>query len=176
MVSLFGSNNYTKDAIYEMQLQVHEIFKSQNPEFFDVVFEIEGKIICNSSTFKSMLSDRWTSKNEPIKINDYKFVDFKQFLTYIYSGECSLTNENIFIMLDMAEFYQVKQFKEFNDRYLSKMELNLQNVFYFLEISAKYSNLVEMNKSLNAFISKDFTNFIKCDGFLKASKFAIEGF
>uniref|UniRef100_A0A914Q909 BTB domain-containing protein n=1 Tax=Panagrolaimus davidi TaxID=227884 RepID=A0A914Q909_9BILA len=80
--------------------QLEAAFKSQDPELFDIVFEIEGKklyadkliLSINSSTFKSMLSDRWISKNNSIKIETYKFEDFKELLTFIYSGECNLTS------------------------------------------------------------------------------------
>uniref|UniRef100_A0AC35F4K7 BTB domain-containing protein n=1 Tax=Panagrolaimus sp. PS1159 TaxID=55785 RepID=A0AC35F4K7_9BILA len=102
------------DILQEIQLQLYEAFNSQNPELFDTVFEIDGKklyaeklrLSLISSTFNSMLSDRWISKNDVIPIKDYSFNDFKEFLTFLYSGECQLNDKNIFTMIDIAEFYQ----------------------------------------------------------------------
>uniref|UniRef100_A0AC35FYC8 BTB domain-containing protein n=1 Tax=Panagrolaimus sp. PS1159 TaxID=55785 RepID=A0AC35FYC8_9BILA len=68
-------------------MECFEIFKAQNSEDFDVAFEIDGKKLYAdksrltkiSPTFKSMLSDRWISKNDTISIKDYSFRDFKKF-------------------------------------------------------------------------------------------------
>uniref|UniRef100_A0A914Q7D3 BTB domain-containing protein n=1 Tax=Panagrolaimus davidi TaxID=227884 RepID=A0A914Q7D3_9BILA len=130
--------------INKLQSQFEAAFKSQDPELFDIVFDFEGKklyadkliLSINSSTFKSMLSDRWISKNNSIKIETYKFDDFKELLSFIYSGKCKITNENIFTILDMSEFYQIEDLKELCEEYLSKiLELNLTNIFQIIEIS-----------------------------------------
>uniref|UniRef100_A0A914QNR9 BTB domain-containing protein n=1 Tax=Panagrolaimus davidi TaxID=227884 RepID=A0A914QNR9_9BILA len=92
------SMNYIK----KLQPQLVAAFKSQDPELFDIVFDIEGKKLYADklilSIFKSMLSNRWISKNDAIKIKTYKFNDFKKLLTFIYSGECILTDANILTM------------------------------------------------------------------------------
>uniref|UniRef100_A0A914PYU8 BTB domain-containing protein n=1 Tax=Panagrolaimus davidi TaxID=227884 RepID=A0A914PYU8_9BILA len=157
--------------------QLVEAFKSQDPDLFDIVFEIEGKnlyadkliLSINSSTFKSMLSDRWISKNHSIKIETYKFDDFKKLLTFIYSGECNLTDENIFTILDMSEFYQIEDLKELCDEYLSKMELNLSNIIQLSEISNKYS-LIQMKEPIQNFIFPNFKIIVKSDEFLNTEK------
>uniref|UniRef100_A0A914PZ29 BTB domain-containing protein n=1 Tax=Panagrolaimus davidi TaxID=227884 RepID=A0A914PZ29_9BILA len=81
--------------LYENQMEYFENLKAQNPENFDVAFEIDGKKLYAhksrlskiSTTFESMLSDRWMSKDETIKIKTNKFDNFKEFITFIYSGE-----------------------------------------------------------------------------------------
>uniref|UniRef100_A0A914Q852 BTB domain-containing protein n=1 Tax=Panagrolaimus davidi TaxID=227884 RepID=A0A914Q852_9BILA len=157
--------------------QLEDAFKSQNPELFDIVFDFEGKklyadkliLSINSSTFKSMLSDRWICKNDAIKIKTYKFDDFKELLTFFYSGECNLTNQNIFTILDMAEFYQIEDLKEICAEYLSKIELNLSNVIQHFEILTKYS-MIEMKGPIQTFIFQNFKTIFKSDKFLNTEK------
>uniref|UniRef100_A0AC35GJL4 BTB domain-containing protein n=3 Tax=Panagrolaimus sp. PS1159 TaxID=55785 RepID=A0AC35GJL4_9BILA len=157
--------------INQFHPQIVAAFKSQDPELFDIVFEIEGKklyadkliLSLNSSTFKSMLSDRWISKNDAIKIETYKFDDFKELLTFIYSGKCKITNENI------SEFYQIQYLKELCEKYLSKMELNKSNIIQLLEISNKYS-IIQIKKPIQNFIFQNFKTIFKTDGFLNAEK------
>uniref|UniRef100_A0A914XZM5 BTB domain-containing protein n=1 Tax=Panagrolaimus superbus TaxID=310955 RepID=A0A914XZM5_9BILA len=136
----------------------YEIFKAQNPENgdFDVVFEIEGKKLyahksklCEvSSTFNEMLSERWTTPNEPINIQKNTFDDFKTFVTFIYSGEFEFDSNNIFTMVDIAECYDVKIFKKACEDYLLKTEWDLINVFPMLDLAFKYS-LEDLKKSLS---------------------------
>uniref|UniRef100_A0A914PEI6 BTB domain-containing protein n=1 Tax=Panagrolaimus davidi TaxID=227884 RepID=A0A914PEI6_9BILA len=156
-------------------------FKSQNPELFDVVFDIDGKklyahkyrLSMISSTFNSMLSDRWSFKNEAVSIKDYKFEDFKELLTFIYSGKCSINDINIFTMLDISEFYQTEHLKELCDEYLSKMEFNLSNIFKVLETSNTYS-LIKVKKAISSFITPHFTTLIKSNEFLNAKKMVMK--
>uniref|UniRef100_A0A914QNX4 BTB domain-containing protein n=1 Tax=Panagrolaimus davidi TaxID=227884 RepID=A0A914QNX4_9BILA len=172
-----------KQNLYEIQMECFEIFKAQNPEDFDVAFEIDGnKLYADKSrlskispTFKSMLSDRWHTKNDTISIKDYSFKDFKEFLTFIYSGECSLNNENIFDIIDIAEFYGVKIFKNACVEYLSKIPISVENVFEFFELSDKYS-LLKLKQSTDAFICKNFGNLLKSESFRKLSKSVMKGF
>uniref|UniRef100_A0A914QQ39 BTB domain-containing protein n=1 Tax=Panagrolaimus davidi TaxID=227884 RepID=A0A914QQ39_9BILA len=167
--------------INKFHRHLESAFESQDPELFDIVFEIEGKklyadkliLSINSSTFKSMLSDRWISKNDAIKIETYKFDDFKEMLIFIYSGKCNVTNENIFTILDMSEFYQIDNLKGLCEEYLSKMELNLANIFQLIETSNKYS-LIKMKEPIRTFIFQNFANMAKFEGFLKGDKSIIK--
>uniref|UniRef100_A0A914PNB3 BTB domain-containing protein n=1 Tax=Panagrolaimus davidi TaxID=227884 RepID=A0A914PNB3_9BILA len=164
--------------INKLRSQLEIAFKSQDLELIDIVFEIEGKklyadkliLSMNSSTFKSMLSDRWISKNDSIKIETYKYEDFKELLRFIYSGKCNITNENILTILDMSEFYQIEDLKELCDEYLSKMELNLSNIIQLFEISNKYS-LIQTKKPIQTFIFQNYANSAEFDGFLNAEKY-----
>uniref|UniRef100_A0A914QWB2 BTB domain-containing protein n=1 Tax=Panagrolaimus davidi TaxID=227884 RepID=A0A914QWB2_9BILA len=167
--------------INKFHRHLESAFESQDPELFDIVFEIEGKklyadkliLSINSSTFKSMLSDRWISKNDSIKIENYKFDDFKELLSFIYSGKCNITNENIFTILDMSEFYQIEDLKELCDEYLSKMELNLTNIIQLIETSNKYS-LIKIKEPIRTFIFQNFANMAKFEGFLNGDKSIIK--
>uniref|UniRef100_A0AC34G5B8 BTB domain-containing protein n=1 Tax=Panagrolaimus sp. ES5 TaxID=591445 RepID=A0AC34G5B8_9BILA len=132
-----------KETLYELQMERFEVFKTQDPEneHFDGVFEFNGKklyankfMICSiSSTFNSMLSKRWTKPDEPIIIQEYSYDDFKQLLTFIYSGECSLTADNIFAMVDIAEFYGILLLKKYCEEFLADVKLDAKNVFGYRE-------------------------------------------
>uniref|UniRef100_A0A914P0G9 BTB domain-containing protein n=1 Tax=Panagrolaimus davidi TaxID=227884 RepID=A0A914P0G9_9BILA len=113
----------------EMQRKFNDAFESQNPAMFDVVFDIDGKklyadklrLTLASTTFESMFSDRWGYKDDIIPIKNYKFDDFKGFLSFIYSAKCDLNDNNIMAILDMAAFYQIERLKELCEEYLSKI-------------------------------------------------------
>uniref|UniRef100_A0A914QMG3 BTB domain-containing protein n=1 Tax=Panagrolaimus davidi TaxID=227884 RepID=A0A914QMG3_9BILA len=164
-----------RNYFWELHIEKFETFKTQDPDTgdFDVVFEIgeknlyahKSKLCEVSSTFNVMLSDRWTtSPNEPNPIKDYTFDDFKEFITFIYSGECKFTHDNIFAMTDIAEFYDVKVFKKACENYLLSVERNLENVYQMFELSYKYS-LEDLKKSLFDFVSQNFLNFLHSEQF-----------
>jgi hypothetical protein len=165
--------------------QMYGTFKSQDPgrSFFDVAFDIDGKkIYANkfrlgsiSSTFNSMLSDRWSTKDDPIKIMNYSYEDFYQFLTFLYSGECDITDDNIYTMVDMAEYYNVELFKKSCDTFLSKMEITQQNVFRLINLSNKYS-MAKLTKPLLKFVSTTITTLIESNEFMELNKSNIKDF
>uniref|UniRef100_A0AC34FV76 BTB domain-containing protein n=1 Tax=Panagrolaimus sp. ES5 TaxID=591445 RepID=A0AC34FV76_9BILA len=159
-------------VLYEMQMERFEVFKTQDPEneHFDVVFEIKGKklyankfMICSiSSTFNSMLSKRWMLKDEPIPIQEYSYDDFKQLLTFIYSGECSLTAGNIFAMVDIAEFYGIKTLKKVAENFITNLAMDIKNVFQMIEVANKYS-LEKLKESVNRFVSQNLSTILKSE-------------
>uniref|UniRef100_A0A914P913 BTB domain-containing protein n=1 Tax=Panagrolaimus davidi TaxID=227884 RepID=A0A914P913_9BILA len=146
------------EDIYKMQQERFNIFKSQDRENgnFDVTFDIDGKkLFANkfmltsvSETLKAMLSDRWSNKDEAVKIEDYSYDDFYEFLHYLYTGCSDLTNENVFKLTDMAEYYGVPLLKEVCDKFLSEMKYNLGNIEEMLQFAAKYS-LTKMKAALS---------------------------
>uniref|UniRef100_A0AC34FG98 BTB domain-containing protein n=1 Tax=Panagrolaimus sp. ES5 TaxID=591445 RepID=A0AC34FG98_9BILA len=175
--------NTAAKNVLELQLIKFDLFKTQDPENarFDVIFELDGKLLYAhksvlnlvSDTFDSMLSERWTSKDEPIKIEDYTFDVFYQFITFLYSGECQPTNKNIFSMIDIAEFYNVKCFKNYCDEFVSKVKFNGKNIFTFLEVADKYS-LPQLNAALQKFIANDFDQILNSEAILASKRSVIE--
>uniref|UniRef100_A0AC35F844 BTB domain-containing protein n=1 Tax=Panagrolaimus sp. PS1159 TaxID=55785 RepID=A0AC35F844_9BILA len=172
-----------QQIIYNFQMKRFEIFKAQNPDNakFDVAFDIGGKILyaheftlCPiSSTFEAMLSDRWT-EDAPIKIEGYSYDDFKLFLTFLYSGQCELSNDNIFAMFDIAKFYGVAAFKDVCEEFLVQTELTLDNIFLMIEFAKKYS-LKKLEESITKFISDNFAMCFKSAQFQALPKSTIKG-
>uniref|UniRef100_A0AC34FV95 BTB domain-containing protein n=1 Tax=Panagrolaimus sp. ES5 TaxID=591445 RepID=A0AC34FV95_9BILA len=116
-----------------------------------------------------MLSKRWNEKDdEAIKIEDFSFEVFKELLTFIYSGECNLTNENISAMIDIADFYNVTVFKKNCIEFLVK-SMDTENVYEILDLIYKHS-MDNLKKSLHEFISNNLLSFLKSDYFQDLQK------
>uniref|UniRef100_A0A914R9F9 BTB domain-containing protein n=1 Tax=Panagrolaimus davidi TaxID=227884 RepID=A0A914R9F9_9BILA len=120
-----------------------------------------------------MLSDRWAKVGDPIKIEDYSYDDFKQFLTFLYSGQCQLSNDNIFAMVDIAEFYGVAAFKEFCEEFLVQAKCTLDNVFLMVELAKKYS-LKKLEETVTKFISDNFAMCFKSPQFQALPKSTVK--
>uniref|UniRef100_A0AC35FFZ2 BTB domain-containing protein n=1 Tax=Panagrolaimus sp. PS1159 TaxID=55785 RepID=A0AC35FFZ2_9BILA len=119
-----------KNNLYKMQLQRYEIYKAQIHEDgnFDLTLEFgDGKklyvhkfhITSVSETLDVMLSSRWSTNDKVVKVEDYSYDDFFIFVSFLYSGKCDLTNENILRITDMAEYYDVSTLKNYCDLFLS---------------------------------------------------------
>uniref|UniRef100_A0A914QS09 BTB domain-containing protein n=1 Tax=Panagrolaimus davidi TaxID=227884 RepID=A0A914QS09_9BILA len=171
------------EPIDYMQEERFNIFKSQDHEngHFDVTFEIDGKkLFANkfmltsvSETLKAMLSDRWTKKDEAVKIEDYSYDNFYEFLHFLYTGSCDLTNENVFKLVDMAEYYGVSLLKEFCDESLKEMEYNFGNIEELLEFSEKYS-MSKLKAAIKHFVTYNFKEVVSNKRFLSYKKPFVE--
>uniref|UniRef100_A0A914RAU0 BTB domain-containing protein n=1 Tax=Panagrolaimus davidi TaxID=227884 RepID=A0A914RAU0_9BILA len=183
--TLRGKTLVSQNNAYQLQLQRYEIFKEQNPETgnFDLTLEfVDGKklyvhkffIISVSETLNAMLSDRW-SKNDDraVKIEAYSSDNFFQFLSFLYSGDCDLTDENIFQLTDMAEFYGIQTLRDFCDSYLSKMECILENFFDMLELQERYS-LKGLIVSLEHFFGTNVKELVNVQKFLTLKKSGVK--
>uniref|UniRef100_A0A914R1U0 BTB domain-containing protein n=1 Tax=Panagrolaimus davidi TaxID=227884 RepID=A0A914R1U0_9BILA len=152
------------------------VFKSQNRAegFFDVTFDVEGKLIhahkymlsTVSDVLLRMISGTWNN-GETIKIETYSFNDFYEFLTFLYSGNCKLNDENILTMVDLSEFYQVKVLQQKCDEYLSHKEYTNENVLTYFETLSKYS-LRKFEKAISK--SMKYLNFVESESFMQVSK------
>uniref|UniRef100_A0A914Q5X3 BTB domain-containing protein n=1 Tax=Panagrolaimus davidi TaxID=227884 RepID=A0A914Q5X3_9BILA len=159
-----------------------ETFKSQDQEngYFDLKFEIEGKIIFAhkfmlapiSDVLKRMISDIW-NKKETIEITTNSYNDFYEFLKFLYSGNCKLNDENIFSMVDLSEFYQVKELQQKCDECLSQKEYTKENILVFFEILSKYS-LPLFEKAISKSMKEKGINLVESVGFPETSKSTVE--
>uniref|UniRef100_A0A914Q378 BTB domain-containing protein n=1 Tax=Panagrolaimus davidi TaxID=227884 RepID=A0A914Q378_9BILA len=153
-----------------------QMFKSQNMEesFFDVTFDIEGKQIrahkfmlaSVSEVLKRMVSDMWNTR-ETIKIETYSFKDFYEFLVFVYSGDCSIMDGNIFSVADLSEFYQVKELQHKRDEFLSKKQYTKENVLLYLKALSNYS-LPMFEKAISK--SMKYLSFTESESFMQVSK------
>jgi hypothetical protein len=167
-----------------LQLERLKIFESQDVEKddFDITFVIDGKkLFANkyvlttvSEPLKAMLSQRWKTKDdEPIKITNYSYQNFYQFLLFLYSDNCQLTDDNIFSMVDLAEYYGVSLLKDFCDKYFAFMELTADNFVEMIDFAEKYS----LPESMYQFIYRinwNIAEWSKNEKFLLLKKSLIE--
>uniref|UniRef100_A0A914QW10 BTB domain-containing protein n=1 Tax=Panagrolaimus davidi TaxID=227884 RepID=A0A914QW10_9BILA len=159
-----------------------ETFESQDPEngYFDLKFEVEGKLIhahkymlsSVSDVLQRMISDTWNN-GETIKIEKNSYNDFYEFLTFLYSGNCKLNDENIFTMVDLSEFYQVKELQIKCDEFLSKKEYTKENILVFFETLSNYS-LPMFEKAISKSMKEKRINLIESNGFMETSKSTVE--
>uniref|UniRef100_A0A914XT00 BTB domain-containing protein n=1 Tax=Panagrolaimus superbus TaxID=310955 RepID=A0A914XT00_9BILA len=166
-----------------MQNERYKIFQQQDVDKgrFDVTFEIEGKhlhahkftLTSISKPLDSWLSDRWTTKDEVVKIEDSSYDEFYEFLTFLYTSECKLTEENIVKMTDMAEFYGVQCLKELCDEFLAKNEKTVETIEELFNFAQKYS-LPKLEDSLKSFFWNHYRTVCKSDAFIDFKKPFIE--
>uniref|UniRef100_A0AC34FIH9 BTB domain-containing protein n=1 Tax=Panagrolaimus sp. ES5 TaxID=591445 RepID=A0AC34FIH9_9BILA len=169
--------------VYKMQLQRYEIFKSQDGEkgHFDVTFMVGGKkIFANkhvlasiSEPLNTMLSNRWF-KNEDsvVEIKTCHYAGFHQFLCFVYSGKCMVTEENVFQLIDLAQSYDFCILKNFCDTFLSNIEYNVRKAYKMLEVSQTYS-LKQCTESLKIYVEKNWKEVIDFDKFLLLEKSSV---
>uniref|UniRef100_A0A914R840 BTB domain-containing protein n=1 Tax=Panagrolaimus davidi TaxID=227884 RepID=A0A914R840_9BILA len=156
----------------------YQIFKSQDYKngAFDLTFDVEGKeiyahkymLLSVSEVFNRMVSGTWNN-GESIKIEAYSYNNFYELLTFLYSGECSLTDENIFVMVDLSEFYQIKALQQKCDEYLSQKEYTKENVLMFFEGLSNYT-LPLFEKAVLKAMKENGLNLVESDGFMETSK------
>uniref|UniRef100_A0A914ZA04 BTB domain-containing protein n=1 Tax=Panagrolaimus superbus TaxID=310955 RepID=A0A914ZA04_9BILA len=171
------------ESLRAMQNERLEIFTQQNLEegLFDIAFEVEGKtlhahkfiIASISETMKCWLSDRWTAKDEVIKIENYSYDEFYEFLTFLYSSQCKLTKENIVKMTDMAEFYGVQCLKDFCDEFLTAMKKSVETIEELFVFAQTYS-LPKLESSLESFFWSNYEKLCKSDAFISFKKPFVE--
>uniref|UniRef100_A0A914P983 BTB domain-containing protein n=1 Tax=Panagrolaimus davidi TaxID=227884 RepID=A0A914P983_9BILA len=184
MLKLRNSNIlYSEPFVNKILQERFKTFILQDPanEHFDVTFEIEGRklyankliLISASETMASMLSDRWKKKDEVVKIETYSYDNFYEFLRFIYTGGCNLTNENVFKLVDMAEFYAVQFLKELCHTFLLKMEYNVERIEEMVEFYEKYS-LDSMKGALKVFVRCNLDKIVSRKRILSSGKLFVE--
>lgn len=73
-----------------------------------------------SDIFKPTLLSPSASNNEPIRISQFTYEDFKEFISFFYLGTCQLTLDNVMSLVHLADFYNVDILKKLCDDFLIK--------------------------------------------------------
>jgi hypothetical protein len=169
-----------KDNIRTMQLERFEVFKTQDQEngYFDCVLEIDGKklyvhkyfLATSSEYFRANLSDRW-SNGEVIKIEhpDYTYETIYELICFIYSCECKITKDNVFVLTDMSEFYGIELLKEYCIEFLMNMDIAIEDIEKIYELADRYS-LDGFIRPFKGSIKKYMNSLVDSERFLNYKK------
>uniref|UniRef100_A0A914QV17 BTB domain-containing protein n=1 Tax=Panagrolaimus davidi TaxID=227884 RepID=A0A914QV17_9BILA len=162
----------------ELSLQRYSIFSLQNVEsgHFDVTFLFNEKELyahsfvlwTASEIFETMLFGVW-AKNEPIPITSHSYDDFKEFLTFLYLGQCNINMENIMALVDLSESYNVQILKEKCDQFLTDAKPTVENVFNICESLKTYS-LQNALTNLYEFVAINALTILSSQSFLETKK------
>jgi len=140
--------------------------------FSDFIFRVEGKefhvhrniLASRSPVFRKMFELNMREKQEGVvRLEDISAHTFSQVLHYIYTGECSLNNDNTEEMLAMADRYDLEKLKLHCANVLSS-KLELHNAAATLYVADTYHAL-ELKKQVFSFIADHFQAVMTTDGF-----------
>uniref|UniRef100_A0AC35FCF2 BTB domain-containing protein n=1 Tax=Panagrolaimus sp. PS1159 TaxID=55785 RepID=A0AC35FCF2_9BILA len=174
-----------KNDVYRLQMERSEVFEAQDKEkgHFDLALEIRGKklyvhrycLAAASETFNAMVSYRWSKNAEVIQIENpaYSYDDIYTLVYLIYSGKCTLTEENVFGLVDVAEYFAVSLLTKRCDIFLSRMDLVVEDLEKHVEFSERYS-LARFQDSLRDFVPENFKAIFEAPDFLTHKKHFIE--
>uniref|UniRef100_A0AC34PVN8 BTB domain-containing protein n=1 Tax=Panagrolaimus sp. JU765 TaxID=591449 RepID=A0AC34PVN8_9BILA len=141
----------------------------------DIVFLVNGDNILahkfilyfRSPVFQTMFDGPMAPKSvngeKPvIPINDPRISaeNFKLFLEFLYSGEVEITGDNVFVLLNMAEMYNIESLFKLCEEFLTD-NLNSENVISVANSASIFDN---------SKIFKEAINFIKTSGILKQNE------
>uniref|UniRef100_A0A914QA96 BACK domain-containing protein n=1 Tax=Panagrolaimus davidi TaxID=227884 RepID=A0A914QA96_9BILA len=115
-----------------------------------------------------MLFGPWSSK-KPIPISTCLYEDFKEMLTFLYTGNCELSTENVVALVDLAQSYELESLKTHCDNFLMATEVTAENALKYLEYAQRYS-LQQTSERILEFIKTNTEDVIKSYSFVNVSK------
>ncbi|XP_022167786.1 kelch-like protein 2 isoform X2 [Myzus persicae] len=164
-------NSFYKDGVFEVlqSLRKNENFCDNKLETDDgkIVFGHKLIFISASPYFHAM----FTSFEETIKDNvnmrelDYKVLQL--LVDYMYTGEITVTEENVQVVLPAADLLQLDYVKQACVLFLQK-QLDPSNCLG-IKVYADIYNCKELLSSSEEFIKKQFIEVVKYDEFLSLS-------
>jgi hypothetical protein len=156
----------------------YAIFKSQNTNNggFDVTFQFKDKQLhahsfilwSISDIFKSTLLGPSSNSNEPIRISQFTYDDFKEFISFFYLGTCQLTLDNVMSLVHLADFYNVDILKKLCDDFLIKSAEKSDALKVYEAL--KECSLDNALNSVLEYIANNTEKVVKDDYFKQLSK------
>uniref|UniRef100_A0A914Z2N5 BTB domain-containing protein n=1 Tax=Panagrolaimus superbus TaxID=310955 RepID=A0A914Z2N5_9BILA len=156
----------------------YKYFCDQNIEegHFDVTFQFDNQQLFahsfilwpTSKVFEKTLFGPLAHKG-PIPVLRHSFEDFKEFLTFMYLGKCTITMENVMALVNLGEFYEVKLLKDQCDEFLTQSSTKIEKVLKVYESLKLYSLKNAMEKVME-FFAQNIVEILKTDEFLNVQK------
>ena len=132
----------TKNTILERNRHMFN-----NPDMSDINFTCEGSdkafyahkyVLGTSSTvFHAMFYGELAVKDSTVHLSDTNEESLKQFLRFLYTEECTLTTDNVLMILYLAKKYILPSLTEKCVHFLAR-NLNTENVLDILEQAGRF--------------------------------------
>uniref|UniRef100_A0A914Y955 BTB domain-containing protein n=1 Tax=Panagrolaimus superbus TaxID=310955 RepID=A0A914Y955_9BILA len=166
------------NALQKFAHQRYKLFQDQNQQNgrFDVTFQFDKKQLFAhsfvlwplSEVFESTLFGPLAEKG-PITPKRYQFDDFKEFLTYLYIGNCKIDAQNVMSLVDLSEYYQIKPLKNVCDAFITESAAQTENILTLYESLKRYTLKTAMAKVMETIASKT-DEILKSKDFLSIEK------
>ena len=121
-----------------------------------------------SEPLKAVTVGSWATK-DAIPITGHSYEDFKEFLTFLYLGQCQIHNYNVMALVDLAESYDVSPLTNKCDIFLTKTKPSAENVLNIYE-SLKLYSLKNACTIISEFIKTNTSEVLLSAQFLNAKR------
>uniref|UniRef100_A0AC34G870 BTB domain-containing protein n=1 Tax=Panagrolaimus sp. ES5 TaxID=591445 RepID=A0AC34G870_9BILA len=150
---------------------IHSLYKAfQEQEDCDITFYVKDediqahKFILNlrSDVLKTMINNKLSYENDKIVIKDpeVEAEDFRQFLQYLYTDDCEISESNVKVLLHLGHMYAVPALLEKCAAFIQK-NLNADDVFNYAKIGLLYSDDCSLLKKCMEYLKENdvFNNY-----------------
>uniref|UniRef100_A0AC35F9R7 BTB domain-containing protein n=1 Tax=Panagrolaimus sp. PS1159 TaxID=55785 RepID=A0AC35F9R7_9BILA len=110
------------------------------------------------------------AKSSVITIERHSYNDFKEFLSFLYSGYCDINEKNLMAMIDLSEYYDIKELKEICDVFLKYHPFETRELLGIYESVKLYNGLQDGMLSIWQSISTNAAEIITSNAFMDAKK------
>ncbi|XP_065220283.1 RCC1 and BTB domain-containing protein 1-like [Planococcus citri] len=106
-----------------------------------------------SKYFQAMFTNQWKENdNNVLKVDDYSYETYRNFLLYLYTGEIDITSENVFELMSIADRYVDEDLSEMIVKKIETGSLNGEVIDALKEImklsSPNYEKFCEGMKKM----------------------------
>ena len=162
----------TKNSILERNLHMFN-----NPDMSDINFTCEGSdktfyahkyvLGTSSAVFHAMFYGEWAAKDSTISLSDTTEESLEQFLRFLYTEECTLTAENVVMIMYLSKKYILPSLTE-KCVYFLWENLNAENVLDVLEQATRFDEK-ELEKRCWKVIKSKTDEVVSSDSFINIS-------
>jgi len=118
-----------------------------NDTYSDVVFDCCGRTIYGHKFILQLRSEHFRclfnsgfreSKSGVIDVVDFEYDVFMQIITFMYTGNCLITEENCSDLIRGSDYYQLHRLKEMCELFWYN-DINVENAGHLLAFAQKYN-------------------------------------
>lgn len=125
-----------------------------------------------SNVFATMLNGEWKEQNE-VQIVDATFDAFKDFLQFFYLSKVTVSMENIWEIINLANKYNIRRIMDQCEPLIIHQTTVDDDLCRILDLSLQF-NLSKLKDRCLKKIGEDTTKVLKTKGFLDCSKYALK--